>query len=331
MGKLPDSKLLAIGTRPARPDHPFQRMLDGGADFAMSFAARKDDKPFQRRTWKRANPSLDAMPDLAKAIKREVEQARCDPYLLPQFEALRLNLGVSDSAQMSLLDAATWERLEQLPDGGRDGEYILGLDLGANAAMSAASAYWPATGRLECWALFPEQPSLAERGLRDGVGNLYSQMNQRGELFVAGDRLPDLGWMLRRILAEWGRPAALAADRYKENDLRQALDACGFPSVHLAFRGMGWRDGSEDVRMFRAACLENEVKPPVSKLLRAAMSEARVAVDPAGNSKLVKVHEGGRGFQPRDDAAAASILAVSEGVRYRALAAARPAVRFKVL
>ena len=191
-------------------------MLDGGADFAMSYQARKNDPPFQRRTWKRANPSLDAMPDLEKAIRREAELARRDPSLQAQFEALRLNLGVSDTAQMSLLDADTWQRLEKLPTGERDAEYILGLDLGANAAMTAAAAYWPRTGRLECFAVFPERPSLAERGLRDGVGSLYSRMNQRGELLVAGDRLPDYSWMLRRIFTEWGKPVAIAADRYKQ-------------------------------------------------------------------------------------------------------------------
>ena len=105
-------------------------MLDGGADFAMSFQARKDDPPFQRRTWKRANPSLDAFPDLEKAIRREAGQARRDPSLLPQFEALHLNLGVSDTQQSTLLDSTTWERCEALPTAARDGEYILGLDLG---------------------------------------------------------------------------------------------------------------------------------------------------------------------------------------------------------
>ena len=332
MGKIPDAKLLAIGTRPARTSHPFQRMLEGGADFAMSYQARKTDPPFQRRTWKRANPSLDAMPDLEAAIRREAEQARRDPSLLNQFEALRLNLGVSETQVATLLDADTWARLEQLPDAARDGEYILGLDLGANQAMTAAAGYWPDTGRLECFAVFPERPSLAERGLKDGVGSLYGRMEARGELFQAGDRLPDYRFLLRRVLAEWGRPVSIASDRYKKFDLLQELDACGFPMVDIAWRGQGMLDGGTDVRAFRAACLTNEVRPPVSLLLRAAMSEARCRIDDSGNTKLLKVHEGsGSGFQPRDDAAAASIMAIAEGVRYRALTAARPAVRFNIL
>jgi hypothetical protein len=48
--------------------------------------------------------------------------------------------------------------------------------------MSAAAGYWPSGGELEALAVFPEIPSLAERGLRDGVGRLYQDMHARGEL-----------------------------------------------------------------------------------------------------------------------------------------------------
>ena len=332
MGKIPDSRYIAIGTRPARSDHPFERMLNGGTDFAMSFAARKGDPPFQRRTWKRANPSLDHLPDLEKTIRKEANLARQDESLVPQFEALHLNLGVSDTAQAMLLDADTWTRLERLPDAPREGAYILGLDLGANAAMTAAAAYWTHTGRLECFAVFPERPSLPERGLKDGVGALYQRMHNRGELHIAGDRLPDYAWILRKAIADWGVPVAIAADRFKENDLLQVLEGMGFPQTHVVWRGMGFRDGGEDVRQFRAACLENRVKPLPNLLLRAAMSESVVDVDAAGNSKLVKQQSGGRGFKPRDDAAAAAILAVAEGIRYYAMTAGRAqGVRFVTL
>ena len=333
MGKIPDAKLLAIGTRPALPSHPFERLLQGGADFAMSYAARKDDPPFQRRTWKRANPSLDVMPDLEAAIRREAERARRDASLQPQFEALRLNLGVSDTAQMTLLDADTWQRLEAKPDAQMTGAYILGIDLGAGAAMSAAAAYFPDTSALDCFAVFPELPGLPERGLKDGVGNLYVRMATRGELHVAGARVADIAYLLRTALMNWGIPTAIVTDRWREAELRQALDDIAFPQSHLVFRGMGFQNGGEDVRLFRAACLRGEVNPPVSLLLRAAMGEAKVAVDPAGNAKLTKSGQGGgRHFQPRDDAAAASILAIAEGIRFKALTAGRTqGVRFAVL
>ena len=55
----------------------------------------------------------------------------------------------------------------------RAGRPTWGTDLGTSAAQSAIAAYWPASGPLEAVAAFPEEPSLAERGLRDGVGRLY--------------------------------------------------------------------------------------------------------------------------------------------------------------
>ena len=40
-----------------------------GVGFSLSYAARPNDPPFQRRTWKRANPGLDHFPDLEAVIR----------------------------------------------------------------------------------------------------------------------------------------------------------------------------------------------------------------------------------------------------------------------
>ena len=187
-GKIEGSRALWIGTRPESPEHPFQRALDGhGTDFALTFAARPDDPPFQRRTWKRANPGLDHLPDLEKMIREEAETARHDPDALAMFRALRLNQGVSDVTRSVLIEADAWRSIESA-EILKGGKYALGIDLGQNAAMSGAAAYWPETGRLDALACFPENPSLQERGLSDGVGNLYVRMEQRGELIQAGGR-----------------------------------------------------------------------------------------------------------------------------------------------
>ena len=173
-GKIPGSRALWLGTRPALPDHPFQRALDGyGASFSLCYAAPKDAPPFQRRTWKRANPGLDHLPDLEAVIRSEAEDAKRDESAMQSFRALRLNQGVSDTTVSVLVDADTWRGAEALPEpDARANEYVLGLDLGQNAAMSAAAAYYR-DGTLEAVACFPELPSLAERGLADGVGGLY--------------------------------------------------------------------------------------------------------------------------------------------------------------
>ena len=53
----------------------------------------------------------------------------------------------------------------------------------------------------------------------------------------------------------------LIADRYREKDLRAALDAAKFPQAILTTRGQGFKDGSEDVRLFRRAVLDDKVRP----------------------------------------------------------------------
>ena len=145
-----------------------------------------------------------------------------------------------------------------------------GIDLGSGAAMSALAAYFP-SGRLEAVAAFPELPSLAKRGLADGVGSQYQKMAGRGELITAGRRVADVRALLSEGLARFGRPVALVADRWREAELRDALEALRFPQAALVTRGMGYKDGSEDVRAFRRAFLEGRVTPVPSLLLTAAM------------------------------------------------------------
>ena len=283
--------------------------------YAQCHAAGPDDSPFQKRTWSKANPSLDHFPDLEAAIRREAKEAKRDPSALASFRALRLNAGTDDTEIATLLDAGTWEAIEGAAERPAGGRGVWGLDLGTSAAMSAVACYWPATGALEALAAFPREPSLAERGLRDGVGSLYQQCATRGELIQCGGRAVDIAELLQAALTRFGPPARVVADRWREAELYDALNAAGVPRAVTETRGQGFKDGAEDVRSFRRACLEGRVTPAPSLLLRYAMSEARCVTDPAGNAKLAKNHAGGRRARARDDAAAAAILAVAVGYR----------------
>ena len=315
LGKIDGGRLIALGTRPADSEHWFEKMLSGGADFALNYAARDTDPPFQSRTWERANPSLRYMPVLRRVIAREAVKARKDPSILPSFRALRLNQGTHDVERASLLAADTWESIEGEADA--RGPVVWGVDLGTTAAASAIAAFWPDTGRLETLAAFGEMPGLSERGLRDGVGILYQSMARRGELITTPGRVVDVPDLLREAMNRFGPPDAVASDRWREGELRDGLDLAGIPSAAFVSRGQGYKDGGEDVRTFRRACLTGKVVPVVSLLMRAAMREAVTVSDAAGNSKLAKHTEGGRRSRARDDAAAAGILAVSVGVRGR--------------
>ena len=170
-GKIPGSRMIWLGTRAADPGHPFEKALADPAGYTQLHTAREEDPPFQKKTWLKANPSLATMPDLLAVYRSEARRAKLDPAALQSFKALRLNQGTSDVERMSLLSAGVWASIEG--DAPAEGPVAWGADMGTTTAQSAIASYWPQTGRLEVVASFCDPPTLAERGLRDGVGATY--------------------------------------------------------------------------------------------------------------------------------------------------------------
>ena len=105
--------------------------------------------------------------------------------------------------------------------------------------------------------------------LQDGVGNLYAAMERRGELRTWPGHTTSVAALLAEALRERGRPHAICADRWRESELRDALQDADFPMAQLVLRGQGFKDGGEDVRLFRKAVLDGLVTPKPSLLLRA--------------------------------------------------------------
>ena len=322
-GKIPDSRVLYLGTRAASGTHPFEKMLlpgGGGADYRQVHAADPDDNPFSVKSWRKANPGLDHLPDLLAAIRKEAGKAAKDGEALASFRSLRLNQGVSDTRESWLLDPDTWSDIER-EDTPKVGRYYLGIDLGENASMSCAAAYFVETGALQAIGVFPEQPDLLTRGHADGVGELYVRAEARGELFQAGELVSDPGELLRLALEQWGRPHRIVVDTWRLAKLKEILGNAKFPPTAIEVRRHGFLDGGSDIREFLDAALDGHLHPFPSLILRSAIAEARIIVDAGGNSKLTK-SGAGRRRSARDDAIAASIICVAVGRR----AANRPAV-----
>ena len=178
--------------------------------------------------------------------------------------------------------------------------------------MSAAALYWPLTGRLEAVGAFPATPGLADRGAADGVSGRYVEMSDRGELRTMGDTTVPVDRFLADVVAllEGQAPAAIVGDRFRHAEFLEALRGAGLDRVPCVWRGFGWKDGSEDVERFRRALFEGRVRTTPSLLLRSAFADAITLVDPAGNHKLARGRSTGR-----IDAAAATVIAVAQGVR----------------
>lgn len=230
---------------------------------------------------------------------------------LAHFRNLHRNERVNTEARAVLIDVDAWLPCELEVQPERAGPVVVGLDAGGAASMSAAAFFWPETGRLEVLGWFPGKPSLAIRGVNDGVGRRYLEMAERGELRTLGDRsVPIRDWIsaaLSHVAGE--RIATILADRFKAAEVGDALDALGCRTP-VTWRGFGFRDGAADVEGFRRMAYDRRIAAPRSLLLRHALADSIVVLDPAANAKLAKGRSAGR-----IDAAAATILAVAEGER----------------
>ena len=241
---------------------------------------------------------------------------------LSSFRLYNRNERISDESRDSLITPDEWMACEVSDLPAREGQVVIGIDLGGSASMTAAAFYWPDTGRLECLGTFPSRPSLLDRGQVDAVGDRYVQMQARGELTVLGDKtVPVSPWLIEVMKHVQGESiAAITMDRYKQSELGEAIDAAGIRAP-MAWRGQGFRDGGEDCERFRRAVFDGRVKARPSLLMRSAFADAVCLRDPANNLKLAKARSNGR-----IDAAAATVLAVAEGARI----AGRPKAKARV-
>lgn len=117
------------------------------------------------------------------------------------------------------------------------------------------------------------------------------------------------------LRARFGRPVAVASDRWREGELRDGLHGAGVPLAALSLRGQGYRDGGEDVRLFRRAVAEGRAVlsrrscsgPPWSKL---ALSVIRRA-----NGNYARAPRASDGHALGTIPPPPPSMAVSEGVR----------------
>ena len=196
---------------------------------------------------------------------------------------------------------------------------MVGIDLGAGRAWSAAVALWE-TGRCEAMAVAPGLPSIADQEKRNGVpAGLYRALVKSGRLEVAdGLRVPPVGLLVDRIREEWGRPQVILCDRFRINELHDTL-----PPYPVSPRVTRWSEAAADIRDLRKLTLDGglSVEPTSRDLLTASLAVALVKNDDQGNVRLIK--HGGHN-QARDDVAAALLLTAGALMRWRQTRPVRP-------
>lgn len=231
------------------------------------------------------------------ATRKKLLQAGGHPHM---------NLPGAPDREM-LCTPSDWQRLivPVLPE--RRGAVVVGLDLGGSASMTAAALFWPLSGRLECYGAFPNDPPLDERGVGDGCGGLYCEMQARGELQVFPGKTTPVDQFLSTLASRIAGSdvACMAADRFRKAEVLQVLENADI-GWSIDWRGQGWLDGSEDVRGAQKEIYEARPKTVENLMLENAIAESAILRDPAGNPKLDRAHRRGR-----IDAIQATVLALA--------------------
>jgi len=320
-------RALIISTSAADDTHPFSKWIDDPlpGTYVQEHRPSPGLPADDLASLMIANPGADhgigaSLEWLEAQARRAIARGGSS---LNSFRLYNRNERISGETRDLLVTVDEWLACEvsELPP--REGQVVIGIDLGGSASMTAAAFYWPESGRLECLGTFPSLPSLLDRGQVDAVGPRYVEMHDRGELTVLGDKtVPVAAWLAEVVRHVQGESiAAITMDRYKQSELGEALDRAGIRAP-LVWRGQGFRDGGEDCERFRRAVFDGKVRARPSLLLRSAFADAVTLRDPANNLKLAKARSTGR-----IDAAAASVLAVAEGARI----AGRPKAKARVI
>ena len=260
------------------------------------------DKWDQASEIRRVNPLMWHYPDSRQVLLEERDAARSDTRLRARFMSYRLNLPSGDES-VQLLNTGDWLRVLERPIAPRDGQPVVGIDLGGGRAWSAAVAIWR-TGRVEAIACAPGIPDLPAQERRDRVpGGTYQALHDMGQLRVCdGKRVQPPAELVEAITDAWGQPLFAVCDRFRENDLRDAA-----PDWDVDARVTRWSEASADIRALRRMSLDGDmnVDRGSADLLTASLAVAMVKNDDAGNVRLVKK---GMANTSRDDVAAALTL-----------------------
>ncbi len=285
---------IVISTRSPDPDSPLEQLIRYGeaaedpAFLMRVWSAPLEADPFAEETWFAAIPGLGRVRSL-EDVRTTARKARGLPSAEAAFRAYVLNTPIPLDDRF--IAPADWDACAG--DAEAMGPCFGGLDLASGAAdLTAFALYWPETGLLRVWAFLPSL-KLDEKAREDRAP--YREWLHRGLVVEIPGRAIDRPWLLTWVAQQVDglELVGIACDRWGINDLKAVLDREGLP-LELRPHGAGYRDVSPSLTAFEAQVLEAKLRHGGNPVLRWAVANAAVDMDPAGNRKLSKERAHGR-------------------------------------
>lgn len=325
MGKRPCLGVI-ISTQASSDDHPLSTLIDdaiGSGDRSVVCrvtAAPADADWTSPDVLRAANPAIGIFLD-EKSLLDEQAKARRIPAFESSFRNLRLNQRIDAQAERRILPAGIWQIAMAKPVDraalkGR--KCIGGLDLsGRNDLTSLVLTFESDDDPSHFDVLaFNWTPEGAMERRRPAEQERFRQWAAAGHLTMVPGPTIRYGYIataLAKLSIEFDI-LAVAYDRWRIDDLKMEL-ADVECDVRLEPFGQGYQSISPALEVFTELALSERLHVGTSPVLTAAVSNAIVVSDPAGNMKIDKERSNNR-VPVRIDSAVALTMALGLSARF---------------
>lgn len=300
MGKRPCLGVI-LSTQAASDDHTLSVLIDDamqGSDRAVICritAAPADADPFDPDTLQACNPALGIYLD-EKTLLDEQQKARRIPSFEANFRNLRLNQRVDAQAERRIVPAAEWTACVGTvdPEELKGRKCIGGLDLSGRNDLTALVLLFEreaeAEGESSTFDVLPFiwTPEGAMERRRPAEQERMRQWIDKGHVIAIPGPVIRYGFIATKLaeLAVTYKIQSIAYDRWRIDDLKLELDDAGC-SVPLEPFGQGYQSISPALDAFQELVLTRRLRHD-NPVLTAAVANAIVVSDPAGNNKIDK-------------------------------------------
>jgi len=314
MGARYEPLFITISTQSPDPQHPLSILIDQGlskqipSTYCKLYAVPDDAEGIfdNMEVWKLANPalgvfrSLDDITEMAKRAKQ-----------MPSFESSfrNLNLNQRIDAKSPLIPRAEWIGCR-----GEDGateiisgeDIILGLDLSGKTDLTALIGVSSGeSDKVKSWFWKPKD-TLDEHEKRDRVP--YALWERQGHIKTTPGKSIQYSFIAQELaeISKVYNIVGIAFDRYRIDDLRNAMDGIGLNSyiekkdpkgnpivepsggIRMVPWGQGYASMTGAVEALEGSILDRVLVHDGHPCLTWNISNAMVISDAAGNRKLDK-------------------------------------------
>ena len=305
-------RLLFIGTlAPARAGWWIDLVMGGTKVREQTYVQLLQGNRKKWNDWneiRKCNPLITVDKKFHRQLKIDRDKALHDSRLKAFFLSYRLNLPTGDESDM-LLNLDDWDAAIKRKVQPREGNPVVGVDLGSGRAWSAAVAIWR-NGRTEAFAVAPGIPSVEQQEKRDIVPpGTYQKLVDSGRLVIQdGHKVQEEKFVAKLIENKWPDADKIVCDRFRSDVLED------YVSMPVEPRVTQWAQITEDIRALRKWTKDGpmNIEKESRKLITASLMVAMVQNDNSGNTRLIKR---GSNNQARDDVAFALTLGAGEAKR----------------